>query len=142
MSFFVDPFGLLFFGAILYIVSANFKFSKSMIYAIGSAILTSFIFGGSRPLYGLVSVDYTGTCRFKGVVHHVRSGFNRHYQSGISSVDSYDVCCALPSLVRFRLRNCKEIQSSCQVYPNLHFGNFSSDNSFNNTILLKFQVAS
>lgn len=46
MSFFVDPFGLLFFGAILYIVSANFKFSKQMICALSSAILTSFIFGG------------------------------------------------------------------------------------------------
>ena len=46
MSFFVDPFGLLFFGAILYIVSANFKFSKLMLYALASAILTSFIFGG------------------------------------------------------------------------------------------------
>ena len=46
MSFFVDPFGLLFFGAILYIVSANFKFSKLMLYGIASAILTSFIFGG------------------------------------------------------------------------------------------------
>ena len=46
MSFFVDPFGLLFFGAILYIVSTNFKFSKLMLYALASAILTSFIFGG------------------------------------------------------------------------------------------------
>lgn len=46
MSFFVDPFGLLFFGAILYIVSTNFKFSKSILYALASAILTSFIFGG------------------------------------------------------------------------------------------------
>jgi hypothetical protein len=46
MSFFVDPFGLLFFGAVLYIVSANFKFSKLMLYALSSAILTSFIFGG------------------------------------------------------------------------------------------------
>jgi hypothetical protein len=46
MSFFVDPFGLLFFGAILYIVSANFKFSKLMLHALASAILTSFIFGG------------------------------------------------------------------------------------------------
>ena len=46
MSFFVDPFGLLFFGAILYIFSANFKFSKLILYALASAILTSFIFGG------------------------------------------------------------------------------------------------
>jgi hypothetical protein len=46
MSFFVDPFGLFFFGAILYIISANFKFSKLMLYAVASAILTSFIFGG------------------------------------------------------------------------------------------------
>jgi len=46
LSFFVDPFGLLFFGAILYIVSTNFKFSKSILYALTSAILTSFIFGG------------------------------------------------------------------------------------------------
>jgi hypothetical protein len=46
LSFFVDPFGLLFFGAILYIVSTNFKFSKSILYALASAILTSFIFGG------------------------------------------------------------------------------------------------
>ena len=46
MSFFVDPFGLLFFGGILYIFSANFKFSKQMIIALSSAILTSFIFGG------------------------------------------------------------------------------------------------
>jgi hypothetical protein len=45
MSFFVDPFGLLFFGAILYIVSANYKFAKSLIFALGEAILTSFTFG-------------------------------------------------------------------------------------------------
>lgn len=46
MSFFVDPFGLLFFGAILYIVSANYKFAKSLTYALATAILTSFTFGG------------------------------------------------------------------------------------------------
>lgn len=46
MSFFVDPFGLFFFGAILYIISANYKFAKSLIYALGAAILTSFTFGG------------------------------------------------------------------------------------------------
>ena len=46
MSFFVDPFGLLFFGAILYIVSANFKLAKLLIYTIVAAILTSFTFGG------------------------------------------------------------------------------------------------
>ncbi len=46
MSFFVDPFGLLFFGAILYIVSANYKFAKSLTYTLATAILTSFTFGG------------------------------------------------------------------------------------------------
>jgi hypothetical protein len=46
LSFFVDPFGLFFFGAILYIVSTNYKFTRSMIYALSAAILTSFIFGG------------------------------------------------------------------------------------------------
>ncbi len=46
MSFFVDPFGLLFFGAILYIISANYKFAKSLTYALATAILTSFTFGG------------------------------------------------------------------------------------------------
>ena len=46
MSFFVDPFGLFFFGAILYILSANYKVAKSLIYTMGAAILTSFTFGG------------------------------------------------------------------------------------------------
>ncbi len=46
MSFFVDPFGLLFFGAILYIVSTNYHFSKLLSYTFAAAILTSFIFGG------------------------------------------------------------------------------------------------
>ena len=46
MSFFVDPFGLLLFGAILYIISTNCKIAKSLMYALGTAILTSFTFGG------------------------------------------------------------------------------------------------
>jgi hypothetical protein len=46
MSFFVDPLGLLFFGAILYIVSANYTFAKSLIYTLTAAILSSFMFGG------------------------------------------------------------------------------------------------
>jgi hypothetical protein len=141
MSFFVDPFGLLFFGAILYIVSANFKFSKLMLYALASAILTSFIFGGVAPLYGLVSVDYTWTCRFERVVYYVRPGFNRHYPSSVSYVDSHDVCYPIPSLVRFRLRSSKEIQPSIQVYPNLHRRNLNSGNPLNNTIsLLRIQI--
>ena len=35
-----------FFLEVFYIFSANFKFSKQMIIALSSAILTSFIFGG------------------------------------------------------------------------------------------------
>jgi hypothetical protein len=46
VSFFVDPFGLFFFGAILYILSTNFNIAKSLIYAVGAAVLTSFTFGG------------------------------------------------------------------------------------------------
>jgi len=46
MSFFVDPLGLLFFGAILYIVSAYFNFAKSLIYTLAAAILSSFMVGG------------------------------------------------------------------------------------------------
>ena len=71
MSFFVDPFGLLFFGAILYIVSANYKFAKSLTYALATAILTSFTFGGVSPLFRLVSLDYTWTCRFEGIIYYV-----------------------------------------------------------------------
>jgi hypothetical protein len=46
MSFFVDPLGLLLIGAILYIVSANYKIAKSVVYALATATLTSFTFGG------------------------------------------------------------------------------------------------
>lgn len=46
MSFFVDPFGLIFFGAILYLVSVRYHFAKSVIYTLAAATLTSFIFGG------------------------------------------------------------------------------------------------
>jgi hypothetical protein len=46
MSFFVDPFGLLLFGAILYIVSSNYNFTRSLVFALATAVLTSAIFGG------------------------------------------------------------------------------------------------
>ena len=46
MSFFVDPFGLLLFSAILYIISTNYNFAKSLTYALATAILTCFMFGG------------------------------------------------------------------------------------------------
>jgi hypothetical protein len=66
MSFFVDPFGLFFFGAILYIVSTNFKFSKLMIYALASAILTSFIFGGVALYMDWYRWIITGLVDLKG----------------------------------------------------------------------------
>ena len=46
MSFFVDPFGLLLIGAVLYIVSANYSMAKSVTYSLATATLTCFIFGG------------------------------------------------------------------------------------------------
>ena len=47
MSFWVDPFGLFLLGARLFIVSVNYKIAKSVLYALGAAILTSFTFGGA-----------------------------------------------------------------------------------------------
>jgi hypothetical protein len=47
LSFFVDPFGLIFIGAILFIISTNYNFARSLVYTLASAILTSFIFGGA-----------------------------------------------------------------------------------------------
>jgi hypothetical protein len=46
MSFFVDPFGLFLLGACLFIIAANYKIAKSVLYALSAAILTSFTFGG------------------------------------------------------------------------------------------------
>ena len=46
MSFFVDPFGLLLIGAVLYIVSVNYSMAKSVMYSLATATLTCFIFGG------------------------------------------------------------------------------------------------
>ena len=46
MSFFVDPFALFLLGVLLFIVYANYNVSKSVLYALAAAILTSFIFGG------------------------------------------------------------------------------------------------
>jgi hypothetical protein len=46
MSFFVDPFGLLLIGAVLYIVSVNYNIAKSVTYSLAAATLTSFTFGG------------------------------------------------------------------------------------------------
>ncbi len=47
MSFWVDPFGLFFLGAFLFIVSVNYKVAISVLYALAAAILTSFTFGGA-----------------------------------------------------------------------------------------------
>jgi hypothetical protein len=46
MSFFVDPIGLFLIGAILYILSTNYNFAKSVTYTLAAATLTSFTFGG------------------------------------------------------------------------------------------------
>ena len=46
MSFFVDPFGLMLIGAVLYIVSVNYNIAKSFTYSLAAATLTSFTFGG------------------------------------------------------------------------------------------------
>ena len=46
MSFFVDPFGLFFFGAILCLLSTHYNFTNSLKYTLAAAILTCFIFGG------------------------------------------------------------------------------------------------
>ena len=46
MSFFVDPFGLLLIGAVLYIVSVNYSMAKSVMYSLATATLTCFVFGG------------------------------------------------------------------------------------------------
>ncbi len=134
MSFFVDPFGLLFFGAILYIVSANFKFSKQMICALSSAILTSFIFGGVALYMNWYRWIIPGLVDLKGSYIMLDQGLTGHHQSGISSVDSDDVCNPLPSLVRFRLRNREEIQPINQVYPNLHHRCPAVDSPINHTI--------
>ena len=142
MSFFVDPFGLLFFGAILYIVSANYKFAKSLIYALGAAILTSFTFGGIALYMDWYRWIIPGLADLKGSYIMFDQGLTGIYQSGISSLDSNDVLNALPFLVRSRLRNRKEIQPSNKVYPNLHCRNLGANNSFNNTISLRIQVAS
>ena len=47
MSFFVDPFGLLLIGAVLYIVSVNYNIAKSVTYSLAAATLTSFTLGGA-----------------------------------------------------------------------------------------------
>jgi hypothetical protein len=47
MSFFVDPFGLFLIGSILFIVSIHYNISKSLMYALAAAVLTSFTFGGA-----------------------------------------------------------------------------------------------
>src|SRR5674476_664990 len=47
MSFWVDPFALFLLGASLFIISVNYKIAKSILYALGAAILTSFTFGGA-----------------------------------------------------------------------------------------------
>jgi len=46
VSFFVDPFGLLLIGAVLYIVSVNYSMAKSVMYSLATATLTCFVFGG------------------------------------------------------------------------------------------------
>lgn len=47
MSFWVDPFALFLLGASLFIISVNCKIAKSVLYALGAAVLTSFTFGGA-----------------------------------------------------------------------------------------------
>jgi len=47
MSFFVDPVGLFLLGACLFIVAANYKIAKSVVYTVAAATLTSFTFGGA-----------------------------------------------------------------------------------------------
>ena len=46
MSFFVDPVGLFLIGAVLCIVSINRNIAKSVVYALATATLVSFTFGG------------------------------------------------------------------------------------------------
>jgi len=46
LSFWVDPPGLVLFGAIIFIVSERWRFSQSMTYAISAATLASFTIGG------------------------------------------------------------------------------------------------
>ncbi len=47
MSFWVDPFALFLLGACIFIISANYKTAKPVLYALAAATLTSFIFGGA-----------------------------------------------------------------------------------------------
>jgi hypothetical protein len=44
MSFFVDPFGLLLFGAILYIVSTNYNIAKSLMSIVFVGLFALFVF--------------------------------------------------------------------------------------------------
>jgi uncharacterized membrane protein len=66
LSFFVDPFGLFFFGAILYILVANLHLAKSLTYALASAILTCFILGGAALYFDWYRWVIHGLADLKG----------------------------------------------------------------------------
>ena len=66
MSFWVDPFALFLLGAILFIVSVNYKIAKSVLYAFFGATLTGFIFGGAALYLDWYRWVFQGIADLKG----------------------------------------------------------------------------